>query len=147
MDLSFLKWPLIIGVIALVGWLASSGGVNYMYKKFTANEPGVNAQRDDVDEAGLSRLGGYCLMLFKYEKAMSVYETAVSRYPEGKNVLYNKYEIARCAEKLEDYRRTVDILEELIDANAHSVDDRVPVNEDLTLRAEKLIEMHELERR
>ena len=147
MDLSFLKWPIIIGVIALVGWLASSGGVNYMYKKFTAAQPGVNAQTDAVDESGLSRLGGYCLTLFKYDKAMMVYETAVSRYPDGKNVWYNKYQMARCADKLSDYRKEVNILRELMAANAHSIDDRVPVNDNLRLRADKLVEMHELERR
>jgi tetratricopeptide (TPR) repeat protein len=147
MDLSFLKWPLIIGGVVLVGWLASSGGVNYMYKKFTVNEPGADAKKDQIDEAGLSRLGGYCLMLFKYEKAMSVYETAVSSYPDGKNVWYNKYQMARCAERLGDYRKTVDILHELIDASANDIDERVPNNDNLRLRSEKLIEMHELEKR
>ena len=147
MDLSFLKWPIIIGVIALVGWLASSGGVDYMFKKFTADEPGVNAQKDEINEAGLSRLGGYCLKLFKYEKAMSIFDTAITRYPQGKNFWLNKYRMVKCAEKLEDYRKAVDILEELMDANASSIDSRLPGNDNLKLRSEKLIELHELENR
>jgi len=76
-----------------------------------------------------------------------VYETAISRYPDGKNVWYNKYQMARCADKLSDYRKEVNILRELMDANAHSIDERVPVNDNLRLRADKLVEMHELERR
>jgi tetratricopeptide (TPR) repeat protein len=147
MDLSFLKWPVIIGVVVLAAWLMSSGGVNYMYNKFTANTPGVNAERDALDEAGLSRLGGYCLALFKYEKAMSVYRTVTTRYPTGKNFQYNRYQMARCAEKLEDYQESVDILKELMAVNAHAIDDRVPVNDNLNLRADKLIEMYELEKR
>ena len=64
MDLSFLKWPVIIGVVVLIGWLGSSGGVNYMYGKFTTDTAG-NPEKAAVNEAGLSRLGGYCLKLFK----------------------------------------------------------------------------------
>lgn len=147
MDLSFLKWPAIIAVVVGLGWLGSSGGVNYMYNKFTAHTPGQNAQQDEVDEAGLSRLGGYCLKLFKYEKAMMIFETAIERYPEGKTVLYNKYRMVKCAEKLERYQTAVDIMYELMDLNASAIDDRVPDNDNLRLRAEKLIEMHELQRR
>jgi DNA phosphorothioation-dependent restriction protein DptG len=147
MDLSFLKWPIIIGVIALVGWLGTSGGVNYMYGKFTADTPGVNPQRDEINEAGLSRLGGYCLKLFQYERTMAILETAVTRYPNGKNVWDNKYRMVKCAEKLGNYQRAVDIMHELMAANASTIDSRVPDNDNLRLRSEKLIEMHELERR
>jgi hypothetical protein len=55
--------------------------------------------------------------------------------------------MVKCAEKLEDYRKAVDILEELMDANASSIDSRVPENDNLKLRSEKLIELHELENR
>ncbi len=147
MDLSFLKWPIIIGVVVLVGWLGSSGGVNYMFNKFTADTPGVSAERDTVNEAGLSRLGGYCLKLFKYEKAMLAFQTAIERFPNGANRWYNEYRMVKCAEKMEDYAGAVRILKGLMANSASQYDDRVPANEVLNLRAEKLIETHNLERR
>lgn len=147
MDLSFLKWPIIIGVVVLIGWLGSSGGVNYMFTKFTADTPGTDAQKDEVNEAGLTRLGGYCLMLFKYDKAMSIFETAISRYPQGKNVWYNKYRMVKCAEKLNQNDKAVAIMKELMATNASQQDNRVPDNDNLRLRSEKLIEVNELERR
>lgn len=147
MDLSFLKWPLIIGVIALVGWLGTSGGVSFMYGKFTADTPGVNAQKDAANESGLSQLGEYCIVLFQYERAMAILETAVTRYPNGKNVWDNKYRMVKLAEKQENYQKAVDLMRELMDANASAIDSRVPTNDNLKLRSEKLIEMHQLEKR
>ena len=90
MDLSGLKWPIIIVVVVGVGWLLSSGGTNYMYKNFTTAEVGADPARDKTDEAGLSRLGGFMLKTFRYEKAEEVFATAVSRYPDGANVWYNQ---------------------------------------------------------
>lgn len=147
MDLSGLKWPIIIAVVIGLGWLASSGGVNFMFKKFTSDQPGADAQKDATNEAGLSRLGGYCLMLMKYEKARDIFDTAVQRYPDGKNRLYNEYRIVRCAEKLGSYKRAADILKRLYNMNAHELDPRVPENDVIMLRCEKLIETHQLERR
>lgn len=147
MDLSFLKWPVIIGVIALVGWLGTSGGVNFMYGKFTGDTPGVDAQKDATNESGLSQLAEYCIVLFQYDKAMSILETAVTRYPNGKNVWHNKYRMVKCAEKQENYQRAVDLMHELMAANASTIDSRIPTNDNLKLRSEKLIEMHELEKR
>lgn len=147
MDLSGLKWPAVIAGVVVLGWLLSSGGVTYMEKKFTANAPGRNAEMDAVNEAGLSRLGGYCLMLFKYERARDIYHTAITMFPEGKNIWWNQYQMARCVEKLDDYQGCVDLLRELIAVEAHSIDARVPNNDALRLRVEKLVEMHELEKR
>jgi tetratricopeptide (TPR) repeat protein len=147
MDLSFLKWPIILGVIALIAWLGSSGGVNYMYKKFTADPPGVDAKKDEINEAGLSRLGGYCLRLTKYQKALAIFEEAANRFPGGKNFWYNRYRMVRCAEKMKDFKRAVDLMHELIAADASKIDDRVADNDNLRLRSEKLIEMYELEKR
>ncbi len=147
MDLSFLKWPIIIGVIAVVVFLASNPGVDFMVKKFSADTPGVDAKKDEINEAGLSRVGGYCLRLVKYKKADEIFNLAVSRYPNGKNALYNKYRMVRCAEKMGKYQRAVNIMRELMAANASTVDSRVADNDNLNLRAEKLIEMHELEKR
>ena len=147
MDLSFLKWPIILGVIALVVFLASNSGVNFMVKKFSADTPGVDIKKDEINEAGLSRVGGYCLRLVKFQKANEIFNLAVSRYPNGKNALYNKYRMIRCAEKMGEFQRAVNIMRELIAVNASTVDSRVADNDNLRLRSEKLIEMHELEKR
>lgn len=147
MDLSFLKWPIIIAVVVGIGWLMSSGGVNYMYKNFTKDAPGANAEKDVANEAGLSKLGGYCLLLWKYERAMGIFQEAIKRFPNGKNALYNGYRMVKCAEKLGDYARAAGILKELIAVNASATDNRVPDNAVLQLRAEKLIELHDLEKR
>ncbi len=147
MNLSGLKWPVIIGVIVLVGWLLTSSGVNFMFNKFTAGTPGVDVAQDARNEAGLSWLGKYSMMLFKYEKALFIFEAGATRYPEGKNVWYNKYQMARCAEKLGDYRRSVALLRECMAVKAHEKDTRVPDNDSINYRVEKLIEVHELEAR
>lgn len=147
MDLSGLKWPIIILVVVGVGWLLSSGGVNYMFKQFTQAEVGQDPKRDKFDEKGLSWLGGYLLRTWRYEKALQVLAIAIDRYPNGKNVWYNKYRMVKCAEKLDKFALAVELLEELIRKNAHEIDPRVPVYDNLRLRADKLIEMYELKER
>jgi len=147
MDLSGLKWPIIIVVIVGIGWLGSSSGVNFMFKKFTEGAVGEDVKKDETNEAGLSRLGGWCLRLFKYKKALNILETAVQRYPEGKNRFHNEYRMVKCAEKLKQYKRASGLLYRLISANASQIDSRVPQNDVLILRREKLVETHELEAR
>ena len=51
MDLSRLKWPLIVALVVGVGWLLSEGGVNHMHKKFTSVAPGQDANADEMNEA------------------------------------------------------------------------------------------------
>jgi hypothetical protein len=80
MDLSGLKWPVIILIIIGIGWLASSGGVNYMIKNFTKSVPGQDIQRDKTDEAGLSRIAGYLITLLRWERAKNVIELTINRY-------------------------------------------------------------------
>lgn len=144
MDLSRLKWPIIILVVVGAGWLTSSGGVNYMYNNFTKAEPGAEPARDKSDEAGLSRLGGFVLMTFRYEKAEEIFSTAITRYPGGANLWYNQYRLAKCKEKLEKYAEAVELLEGLIAADASSSDPRVPGADILRPRTDKLIEVHEI---
>ncbi len=145
MDLSGLKWPLIIVIIIAIGWLASSGGVNFMYKNFTKAVPGQNATQDKADEAGLTRLGGYLLKLFRYEKAAQMMRTAIDRYgTDGANYWYNCYRMSQCYYRMEMYQQDYDILTMLMAENAHEKDDRVPNNDNLRLQASKLKEMHEL---
>ena len=103
MDLSGLKWPIIIAVVVGVIWLGTSGGVSFMVNNFTKAVPGENPGRDKTDEAGLTRIGGYLMMTFRYGWAIDVMETAMDRYPDGANRVYNYYRTAKCYEKLDDY--------------------------------------------
>ncbi len=144
MDLSGLKWPIIIVVVIGAVWLMSSGGMDYMYKNFTKAEVGADPQRDKSDEAGLTRLAGFLIKTLRFQKAEEVLETAVARYPNGANVWYNQYRLVKCAEKLKRYRRAVDILEMLIQNDAHAIDPRVPEHAILRARADKFIAVHEL---
>ena len=146
MDLSGLKWPLIILIVIGIGWLLSSGGVNYMINNFTEATPGEDLERDKIDEAGLTRVGGYLLMLWRYEKAAQVFRTAINRYGEdGANYWYNIYRLAKCLDRMDQYQKSYNRLQELIKANASQYDDRVPNNDNLSLRAQKLKEIHELQ--
>ena len=145
MDLSKFKWPIIIAVVVGVGWLLSSPGVDFMYRKFSSGQIGASDKEDRFNESGLSKLGGYLMMTFRYGKAEEVYQTAVQNFPDGKNYYYNMYRIARCAEKKDEYGRSVQILEDLMAMDASTIDKRIPENDALRLRADKLIEMHELQ--
>tara|TARA_R110001592_G_scaffold24043_1_gene93422 strand:- start:1813 stop:2250 length:438 start_codon:yes stop_codon:yes gene_type:complete len=145
MDLSGLKWPFIIVVIVGIGWLATSGGVNWMYGKYTAASPGVDAQQDLRDEAGLTSLAGYTYILWKWETTIQIIEVSIDRYGEnGPNYWYNLERLSSCYDRIGQYQVSVDILRELMDANAHEIDERVGNFDALNLRAAKLIEMHEL---
>ncbi len=143
MDLSGLKWPLIILVVVGVGWLASSGGVNYMVTSFTKATPGADAAKDATDEAGLTRVGGYLMYLLRYEKAAGVMQLAIDRYgTTGKNYWYNQYRIAKCLEKMGQPQMGYNVLQELIAADARQYDDRIPNLDVLRARASKLKEVN-----
>lgn len=143
MDLSGLKWPLIIGIVVLAGWLVSEGGVNFMYEKFTSTPVDQqSAEQKEAYEAGLSRLGGFLIKTFRYGKAEEVFSEAMTRYPEGKNYLYNHYRFAKCAEKQGRIDECVAILVDLRDMDAHSYDKRIPDGDVLKLRIDKLAETH-----
>ena len=145
MDLSGLKWPLIIVVLVAVGWLASSGGVSWMQNNFTKATPGTDLERDKIDEAGLSRLATYVLYLWKYEKAKEILTLSVDRYGEaGANYWFNVYRISTCNERLGNYQEAVDDLQYLMDNEASTKDDRVPERDNLSLKAEKIKSVNEL---
>lgn len=144
MDLSKLKWPIIIGVIILIGILISEPGLNYAFNKLCEYSPGTDPEQDKKNEANLSSLGGFMLKTFRYGKAQSVFQEAINRYPEGTWVLYNQYRLAKCAEKLNDPAEAVRLLRELEQMDAHAVDPRIPEAANLKLRADKLMEMHGL---
>jgi tetratricopeptide (TPR) repeat protein len=148
MDLSRLKWPLIILIVFGGGWLVSEGGVSFMHNKFaapiTSTDEAEIAKKEEFNEAGLSRLGGFLLKTLRYKKAEAVFLDAVELYPNGKHFYYNWYRLAKCAEKRGDYATARNILEDLMAEDAHSVEKDVPPYDALRLRADKLIETHEL---
>ncbi len=146
MDLSGLKWPLIIVVVGFVGWLGTSGGINWMVSNATKAQVGVDAERDALDEATLTKVGGYLMLLWKYEQAKDVMETSIMRYgPEAKNYYYNYYRLVRCYERLKDYQKAYNINQELIAMQAWEYDSRVPEMDNLALTGEKLKGVHELQ--
>ncbi len=145
MDLSGLKWPIIIVVVVGIGFLASSPGINYMVNNFTKATVGEDAARDKRDEAGLSRVAGYLLFLLRYERSLEVMNTSINRYgTNGANYWYNKYRSARCLDRLQRYKESYAVLQELINANASQLDSRIADMDNLKLRAAKLKEVHGL---
>jgi len=145
MDLSGLKWPIIIVVVVAVGWLFTSGGVNWMISQSTKATPGVDAEKDKFDEAMLSRVGGYVMMMWNYQKAAECFEQARQRYGEsGANYWYNTYRLVRCYERLGQYQTAVEVLDYLLANGANQYDKRVPENDNLALTKNKLNETHEL---
>lgn len=146
MDVSGLKWPVIIVVILGLGWLGTAGGVNYMYGQFTATTPGANPEQDIKDEEGLSKLGGYLMYTWQFQKANQVLQTSIDRYgASGKNYWHNQYRQVKCFEKAGNYQQAYNKLTMLANMNANSIDDRVPNRDNLSLRAQKLKEVHELQ--
>ena len=145
MDLSGLKWPLIIAAVVGLGWLGTSGGVTWMFGNFTSATPGVDEQQDLRDEAGLTKLAGYTYHLWKWDKTIYIIETIINRYGDrAPNYLFNLERLSTCYERIGDYDTSHKILLELIQLNAHEYDDRVANSDNLRLRANKLKEMHEL---
>ena len=143
MDVSKILYPLIIAAVLGLGWLLTSGGVNYQFKKYSEPSTG-DVEADSVKEAGLTKLGGFLMFTFRYEKAGQCFDTALTNYPDGKNYWYNYYRLAKCKEKAEKWGEAVSILIRLRDENAIEMDDRVPDQATLDGRIQKLIEVHEL---
>ena len=142
MDLSKLKWPILVVVVVGIGFLFTNPGVNYLHNKFT--QPPDDPKKAEANEAALSKLGGFCMKTFRYKKAEAVFQDALQLYPQGKNSLYNYYRLVKIKEKLGKYPEAVNILADLIAQNAHAQDDRVPERANLDLRRNKLLETHSL---
>jgi len=145
MNLSWLKWLVIVVVVFGVGWLVTAGGVNYMYNRATAGVVGENAGKDKVNEATLTRYGGFLLSTFRYDGAKKFYNAAVQRYPAGDNRYWNRYQLARCHEKLDEIEEAVNLLLYLYDEDANQYDSRIPVQDALKLRIQKLIEVNQID--
>ena len=145
MDLSKLKWVLIAAVVIGGGWLVTEGGINWVYKNATEDTAGADPEKDKIDESTLSRYGGFLLTTFRYEKAKEFYQTAIDRYPDGDNLWWNYYQMARCEEKLYNYQRAADILRMLWLEDAHQYDKRVDGQSTLKQRLDLLIELNDLD--
>lgn len=144
MDLSKVKW-IAIGSVALGGmWLLTTPGTDYMFNRLKNYPAGTDKATDESNEASLSKLGGYLFQTLRLGKAEEVLQFAVDRYPAGKNVYHNTYRLVKCREKRQEYEGAVALLIALMRANAHQYDDRVPDRDTLKLRANKLIEVHNL---
>ena len=144
MDLGKLKWPVIILVVLGAIWFLSDAGASYMYKRYTQGEPGVNAELDKKNEAGLSFHGGLQLRMLQFEVAKKFLQTAVDRYPDGANYWANMGRLAIIHERLGNFAEAADIMDMLVANNAHDRDDRVFTNDVLRARSEKLREVHEI---
>ncbi len=149
MDLSWLKWPLILLLVGGVIWLLSEGGVNWMYGQYTKGPVGEDPAVDKRNEAGLNMLGGYMLTTFRYGKAEEILSTAVQRYNlQTTQGLYwqNLLRLSRAVERQGDYARALDMLREIEAAQraGQIQDERIPDAATLKLRADKLMETHEL---
>jgi tetratricopeptide (TPR) repeat protein len=144
MDLSKVKWVVIILIVVGGGWLFTEGGVNWMYNRATSSTPGEDEGVDARSEAALTRYGGLLLSTFRYEKAKKFYSTALERYPNGKHNYWNMYQLARCEDKLGNFQNEVDLLVRLYEIDADQYDERIPGVNELKLRIEKLVEVNEL---
>ena len=152
MDLSFLKWPLIIVVVGFVLWLFTAGGTSWMEGKLLGYTPGESTEADVRNESQLSSLAGYYSKTLRYQKAVEVFNKTMERYPEGKNYYYNLYRVSRLEEAmgdatgervamLEHYQTALDILRFLIENDIHATDERVPEVEVLRHRWEDIAEV------
>ena len=146
MDLSKLKWVFIAAVVIGGGWLLTAGGINWVYNNATKGIVGEDEAKDKINEATLSRYGGFLLTTFRYEQAKKFYQTAIDNYPEGANLWWNMYQTARCEENLDNYQRSADILHYLWTENADQYDERVPDMDTLKHRLDQLIEINDLQR-
>jgi len=144
MDLSRFKWPLILAAVFLLGWLLTNPGVSFVHQRLRDRPVGESAEADKATEAGLTRLGWFLIRTFRYKKAQEVLDDAIDLYPEGENVLLNYYRLAKVEEKLGNYVESVRILRYLEDIDAHSMNSDVPESSNLKLRADKIMELHDL---
>ena len=146
MDLSKLKWPIIIVVVALVVFLLSSPGINYLHNRYL-QDPGEDAALAAKNEAGLTRLAALLMRTFRYAYAYEVAGDAVRLYPEGEHAVLNRYRQARMAEKLGRPDEAVSILMEVqgvVASAAPGAFQDVPTVDGLQHKIDELNELHEM---
>jgi hypothetical protein len=143
MDLSRLKWPIVIILVVTIGWLIGPG-TGWVHNRLLQHEPGADLKADEVNEWGFTKLGGFLMKTVRFVGAKEVLLDVTDRYPDGENYWFNYYRLGRVHEKLDQNPEAVQIYLDLMDADAHSIDERVPEYEVLKLRRDKLIELNEL---
>jgi hypothetical protein len=155
MDLTFLKWPLIIIIVGALIWLFTDGGLNWMESSLLAKPYGEDAQVDETTEARMSKLAGYLNRTFRSERADQLLIVCAERFPDGKNYYNNLYRRARIHERLGNtksnpddqlvhFNNALDFLYILIDDDAHTIDERVPPINALRRRATDIAERNSL---
>ena len=146
MDLSKVKWVVIIAVIAVIIYFLTGPGVNSAYNNATKTAVGIDPKRDSTDEATLSKYGGYLTTMLRYEKSEKFYTAAIDRYgQEGKNFWLNIYKRARCRQKLNKYQESADDLFFLWMKDGNSQDKRVPNNYNIKSQLVLLIGLQDLD--
>jgi hypothetical protein len=145
MNLSWLKWVAIVAVVVGVGFIFTSAGTSFVYNRATGDTPGVNATTDKSHEAMLSKYAGFLMATFRYSDAKKFYMAAIQRYPAGANRYWNRYQLARAHEKLDENKEAAELLLYLWEEDAIQYDARVANKNELKLRIEKLIEVNDLD--
>ena len=146
MDLSKVKWIVLIAVIVGIVYFMTGPGVNSAYNNATKATVGENPDRDAIDEATLSKYGGYLTLMLRHERSEEFYTTAIDRYgQDGKNFSLNTYKRARCYQKLNKYKESADDLFFLWTEDGDSHDERVPDNYNIQSQLAKLIELFDLD--
>jgi tetratricopeptide (TPR) repeat protein len=140
----WLKWVVLVLVLAGLAVLASDYGVDRLHARFVE---GAEDETPKANESKLTHLGNFLLKTFRYERAEEVLEDALRLYPEGENQYYNQYLLSLVKEELGKAQETVELLEPLIENNVHQeLDERVPEKKVLELRRNRLVRDHELAR-
>lgn len=156
MDLSGLKWPIIIVVVALLGWLVSSGGQTWMETRLLEYKVSENEDLNKANEQALTNLGNVFIKTMQRERGIRVLMNSIERYGEdGKNYYLNIYRCSRAHETLGDatanrekqiehYTKALQMLRYLIENNAHDIDAEIPETDVLRLRATDIAENNQL---
>lgn len=145
MDLSKLIWFIVIIALLGGGWLLTTGGMEKMYKDATKNLPGNDPAQDIKDEAILSKYGGFQQTLFRYQNAKIFYSAAIDRYgEEGANYWSNLHQLGKCEEKLDNEIVALKIYYTLWEADASTLDNRVPNRNVLKRRIDQLVALNDL---
>jgi len=93
----------------------------------------------------LTMVSRYLVHTFRYEQCAKVLQLSLDRYGAGgANYWNNLSRLSTCYEKTKQYQRAAQVIDLLIQNDAHRHDKRVPPTDALRLRVQKLREMHEL---
>ena len=145
MDLTKIVWLIVIAALLGGGWVLTTNGMEKIYKEATKNLPGNDPAQDIIDEAKLSKYGGFQQSIFRYKNAKIFYSTATERYGEnGANYWANLHQLGRCEEELDNESEAIRIYYDLWLADVHGQDNRVPTRNALKRRIDQLVALNDL---